>query len=91
MNEDIEPSTYFGVWSAAKLAVVSELLSSLGVRFGSVPGRYTEEALREWEAWDPAAADPFIGYDLWLRSDDLEKVGYSIVERFPERKFGWTA
>ena len=84
-----EPSTYFGLWSAAKYAEVITLLARLGARYWSHADRFPEEHLREWEAWDPTAQDPFVGIDLWIHSDDQSLVGYSIVERFPERKFGW--
>jgi hypothetical protein len=86
-SERFEPTTYFGVWSADKLAQVSDLLRSLGVRFYNTEDRYEQNVLQEWCAWDPSAADPYLGYDLWIHSDDLEKVGYKIVDKFPERKF----
>ena len=86
--EPFEPTTYFGIWSAAKIAEVSQLLRSLSVRFYYYDDRYPEGMLKDWCAWDASAADPYVGYDLWIHSDDLEIVGYRIVEQFPERKFG---
>jgi hypothetical protein len=82
-----EPSTYFGTWSGSKYAAVSELLASLGVRYWSHAASYTEEALVEWEAWDPTSPDPLTGIDLWIHSEDLGLVGNAIVDRFPERRF----
>ena len=45
-------SAYFGVWSAAQTARVSELLESLGVRYKFVVEVQSEERLRNWTAWD---------------------------------------
>jgi hypothetical protein len=81
-------STYFGVWSAAQAARISELLESLGVRYEFVVEVQSEERLREWTAWDPAATNPHEGHELWIHADDLDKVGTRIVEMYPERKFG---
>jgi hypothetical protein len=81
-------STYFGVWSAAQAARISGLLDSLGVRYEFLVEQQSEERLREWTAWDPANAKPHDGYELYIHSDDLEKVGTRIVELYPERKFG---
>ena len=83
-----EPSTYFGIWSRTKLDLASNLLNSLGVRYYVTELRESEERLKEWCAWDPNAADPNLGFDLWIHSDDLGLVGSKIVELFPERKFG---
>ena len=80
-------STYFGVFSAAQAARVSELLESLGVRFEFVRQEQDEERLKAWTAWDPAAASPLEGHELFIHSDDLDKVGTTIVDIFPERKF----
>jgi hypothetical protein len=81
-------STYFGVWSTAQAARVSELLEGLGVRYEFVTGVQSEARLREWTAWDPAAANPHEGHELWIHTDDLDKVGTRVVEMYPERKFG---
>jgi hypothetical protein len=81
-------STYFGVWSAAQAARVSELLDSLGVRYEFVIEEQSEERLRAWSAWDSTSSKPNDGYELYIHSDDLGKVGTRIVELYPERKFG---
>jgi hypothetical protein len=81
-------STYFGGWSAAKAARVSELLDSLGVRYEFVIEVQSEERLRAWIAWDLTAANPHEGHELWIHDDDIDKVGTRIVEMYPERKFG---
>jgi|GEM_PF-5633634 len=81
-------STYFGVWSGAQAARVSELLESLGVKYQFVVQVQSEERLREWTAWDPAAVNAHEGHELWIHDDDLDKVGTRIVEMYPERKFG---
>jgi hypothetical protein len=47
-----------------------------------------QEILEDWCAWDVTAMEPNIGFDLWIWSSDLPKVGSKIVEIFPERKFG---
>ena len=85
---DALPWTYFGLFSSAKLRLVSELLSSLGARFYSDKVQETEERLKDWSAWDPSAEQPHQGHELWVCSEDLEKVGDRIVKMFPERKFG---
>jgi hypothetical protein len=74
-----EPSTYFGLWSLAAISEAANLLRSLGVRFYRIEVRYSQEHLREWCAWDSSAADPYIGYELYVHSDDLPKVGARIV------------
>ena len=81
-------STYFGVWSTAQAARVSDLLDSLGVRYEYSIEEQSEERLRAWTAWDPASANPHQGHELFIHHDDLEKVGTRIVELYPERSFG---
>ena len=81
-------STYFGVWSAAQAARVSELLESLGARYEFVVQPQSAERLRDWKAWDSTAPNPHEGHELWIHDDDLNKVGTRIVEMYPERKFG---
>ncbi len=80
--------TYFGVYSAAQAARLSDVLESLGVRYEFVPEEQDEERLRAWTAWDPTAAKPHEGHELFIHSGDLDKVGTRIVEMYPERKFG---
>jgi hypothetical protein len=82
------PLTYFGLWSARDIQKVSELLSLLQARFEVNECDAPQEMLQAWHAWDPCAQNPNIGFDLWVFSDDLPKVGYKVVEMFPERKFG---
>ena len=81
-------STYFGVYSASQAARVSELLERLSVRFEFRREEQSEERLREWTAWDPEASNPREGHELYVHSDDLDKVGTKIVDMYPERKFG---
>ena len=80
-------STYFGVYSAAQAVRVSDLLNTLGVRYEFIRQEQDEERLQAWTAWDPTAAKPHEGHELFIHSDDLDKVGTRIVEMFPERKF----
>jgi len=87
-NDYNRHSTYFGVYSAAQAARLSDVLESLGVRYEFVPEEQDEERLRAWTAWDPTAAKPHEGHELFIHSDDLDKVGTRIVEMYPERKFG---
>ena len=79
-------SAYFGVYSASQATRVSELLLSLDVRFEFVVHEQDEERLRDWTAWDPDAASPHEGHELFIHSDDVKKVGTRIVEMYPERK-----
>ena len=81
-------STYFGVWSAAQAARVSKLLETLGVRYEFVVEAQSEERLRNWTAWDPTAANPLEGHELWIHDDDYDKVGTSIIDMYPERTYG---
>jgi hypothetical protein len=81
-------STYFGVYSASQAARVAELLDTLGVRYEFIREDQDEEQLKAWTAWDPAASNPREGHELFIHSDDLDKVGTKIVEMYPERKFG---
>lgn len=81
------PTTYFGLWSAKDIQRVSALLSQLEVRFEINEYEASQEMLEDWCAWDDSAASPNTGFDLWIFTDDLDKVGYKIVEMFPERKF----
>jgi cold shock CspA family protein len=78
-------STYYGLYSAAQTARVTELLEGLGVRFEFVAHLQPEEQLRAWNAWDPAASEPREGHDLFIHDDDIETVGMRIVELYPER------
>jgi hypothetical protein len=80
-------STYFGVYSAAQAARLADLFESLAVRYEFIVEDKDEERLRAWVAWDPTAAKPFEGHELFIHSDDLAKVGTKIVEMYPERKF----
>jgi hypothetical protein len=79
-------SMYFGVWSAAQAARVSDLLDSLGVRYEFAIEEQSEERLRASTAWDSASANPHSGHELFIHDDDIEKVGTRLVELFPERK-----
>ncbi len=81
-------STYFGVYSATQAARLSDFLKSLDVRYKFVVEEHSEERLRDWTAWDPTAAKPLEGHELFIHSDDLDKVGTKIMEMYPERKFG---
>jgi hypothetical protein len=81
-------TTYFGLWSAKRIEEAANLLRDLGVRFEMQEQTAEQEVLESWCAWDPTAKTPVIGFDLWIWTVDLPKVGYAIVERFPERKFG---
>ncbi len=78
-------STYFGVFSLAQAAQVSELLDGLGVRYEFIAEPQDEERLRAWSAWDSTAADPHIGRELSIHSDDLAIVGTRIVDLYPTR------
>jgi hypothetical protein len=80
--------TYFGLWSAEGIRQVSNLLRTLGVTFEVNEYETTEDILREWCAWDAGAANPYVGFDLWVRRADVPVVGTHIVDVFPERKFG---
>ena len=81
-------TTYFGLWSATKIRQVTDLLRGLDVRFQVTEHPTTQEVLENWCAWDPTAANPTVGFDLWISSADLTKAGTKIVEAFPDRKFG---
>jgi len=81
-------TTYFGLWSAEKIREVSELLRTLGARFEVNEERVDQRILEDWCAWDATAENPYIGFNLWIVTVDLPKVGSKIVEAFPERKFG---
>jgi hypothetical protein len=76
------------VYSAAQAARLSDLLESLDVRYEFVIEEQSEERLRDWTAWDPTAAKQREGHELFIHSDDLDKVGTKILEIYPERKFG---
>ena len=78
----------FGLWSARNIRRVSELLTSLGVRFQIDEESASQDVLEDWCAWDPTSDKPNIGYQLWIHDDDIEKVGDHIVTMFPERRFG---
>ena len=80
-------STYYGVYSAAQAARVSELLESLTVRYEFVIEEQDEERLKAWTAWDSTALKPSEGHELFIHSDDLDRVGTRIVEMYPERNF----
>jgi hypothetical protein len=80
-------STYFGLYSAAQAARVSDLLESLSVRYEFIREEQDEDRLKAWTAWDPSARNPYEGYELYIHHDDLDTVGTKIVEMYPERKF----
>jgi hypothetical protein len=83
-----DDETYFGLWSPAQKAMLGELLSSLAVDFNFIEVKETENNLREWFAWDGSSARMCVGFELFVSSADLEKVGTRIVEMFPERRYG---
>ena len=74
---------YFGVFSVSQAARVSELLESLGIRFEFVREEQDEEKLKAWKAWEPSASNPREGHELFIHSDDLDKVGTKIVDMSP--------
>jgi hypothetical protein len=77
----------FGLWPARDIPRVSDLLTSLGIRFQTIEFETTQDVLENWCAWDPASQRPYIGYWLEIHEDDREKVGHHIVTMFPERRF----
>jgi hypothetical protein len=81
-------TTYFGLWSAKKILKAMELLRALGVRHEVQEEKADQHILEARCAWDAAAENPYIGFNLWIWTADLPKVGLKIVEAFPERKFG---
>jgi hypothetical protein len=81
-------STYFGVWSAVQAARISELLNGLGVRYEFIPQEQDEERMKAWGAWDPTAGNPQEGQELFIHSDDLDTVGYRIVDLYPHASGG---
>ena len=81
-------STYFGVYSAAQARRVADLLEDLGVRYKFICEEQDKERPKAWAAWDPTAAKPHEGNELFIHSDDLDKIGTKIVDMYPERKFG---
>ena len=81
-------TTNFGLWSKRKLDEVAALLDGLGVRYEVIQETgLSKDRLESWHAWDVAADDPHVGFHLEIRTEDLPKVGYKIVEMFPERRF----
>jgi hypothetical protein len=79
--------TNFGLFSKRNRDRVATLLDSLGVRYYFEEETQKEEVLREWEAWDELAAEPYKVYQLWTHFDDYNKIGTAIVDLLPERKF----
>lgn len=79
--------TYFGMYSFAQRARVSDLLVSLDVRFYLEPHITTKNLAEEWIAWDSASPNPMECYDLWVHSVDFDRVGTHIGDLYPERKF----
>jgi hypothetical protein len=88
MHTESEDTTYFGLWSANQRLRVVELLSSLGVRFHFVDARESEDRLRAWEAWDESSAGTLTGYELFVRTADLDKLSMRLVEMFPKGSSG---
>jgi hypothetical protein len=86
--EDRDSQTYFGLFSAKQRVQVVALLSSLGVRFEFIESQETEERLRDWAAWDESSATSRTGYELFVSTGDLDRLGTRLVELYPERKFG---
>jgi hypothetical protein len=81
-------TTYFGLWPAAKLVRARELLSAAGIRY-EIPEYVTDQAhLEAWSAWDPDATNPHLGFDLWIWTEDVSRLGTKLVDAFPERRFG---
>lgn len=87
-DDDENPSTYFGLYSPKQRSQLVALLSSLGIRFEFVATRESEERFREWTAWDESSAASLEGYELFILSSYLDKLGTKLVDLFPERKFG---
>jgi hypothetical protein len=83
-----DATTYFGLWSAKNIQQASALLTALGVRYEIGQERADQHRLEAWCAWDPAADDPYVGFNLWIWMADLPQLGPKLVEAFPERKFG---
>ena len=84
MDDDF---TYFGLWSEQKVRLCNELLKALGVQFYTATQIETKERLAAWLAWDATAANPNLGFHLWIHDKDVAKVGDRLVNLFPERKF----
>jgi hypothetical protein len=87
-DSDEAPATYFGLYSPKQRAQLVELLDSLRIQFEFVATRESEGRFREWAAWDESSAQALEGYELFVLTSDLEKLGTKLVEMFPERTFG---
>ena len=51
---------------------------------------WPRESARSKNGWRGIPLPMITGYDLWISTADLPKVGYKIVEPFPERKIRGT-
>jgi hypothetical protein len=81
-----DPWTYFGLFSNDQFAAVSQMLTSKGIEYYEVKTLETEERLKAWAAWDASSRESKEGHELFVYDEQLEKLGTSIVEMFPERK-----
>ena len=80
-------TTYFGMWSGKKICEVAGLLSQFGARYEVTEDIAEQNVLEESCAWDAIAENPFVGFDLWICTDDLPKLGTKLADAFPERNF----
>jgi hypothetical protein len=78
-----EPTSYFGVYSAKQRDEIIVLLRSLVIRFEFVAVAESEERLRAWTAWDESSAATLEGFELFISSADLSKVGTKLVDLYP--------
>jgi hypothetical protein len=81
MKPNSDPVTYFGLYSAAQIPGVSQLLESLQVNFYTVKTEEeNEDRLKAWGAWDPLTLNPHEGHELFIYDADVEKVETRLVE-----------
>ncbi len=83
-----EPTSYYGLFSENQRLLLVSLLDRLGVRYEFVQVAESLERLREWTALDESSATSLVGFELFIRSEDVELVGTKLVELFPSRTFG---
>ena len=86
MTEE-DDATYFGLFSANQHAEVIRLLDGLRIRYTFEKVNETDERLRAWTAWDDSSSASLVGYDLFVNSADLDRLGTKLVELYPERRF----
>ncbi len=80
--------TYYGIFSDLNVARAKMVLDPRGIRYEFRKHiEMDDSVLKEWGAYDESSKTTHVVYDLWILSDDINKLGSTLTDEFTEREY----